>query len=572
MATKTWTGSDGTFSTNELWFPSVAPGSGDIAVIDAGTVTAIGILPDLLVIDLNSSIRFNPTLVLSDAALSASSLLNINAGETDATLRVSGIVNSRGTITATSTGSGITFISFDDGPGGTATKFVNNGSIQLNDTGLRVTAGNNAADQFENNGLISIRSPSKTPQLAVIAANLTGTGSVVLSSFVTFEAVQAVSAAQTVIFEHGSVGATLRMDAGKRFGAAVSGFAALDTIQLVSGRWDTAAYAPTDANSGLLTLSIGRVAAKSIAFNGAYTIDSFKFQEVVPTGSSQAATTITVDDPLFDTAYYLAHNPDVAAANVDPYQHFMTYGWREGRNPNAMFDLAYYARQNPDVAAAGVNLLSHFEQYGWREGRDPSLAFSAFKYLAAYPDVRVTNLDPLLHFEQHGKNEGRTAFLTGGTAPADLLVDPAYYDRQLGVTIIPTGAAAEQQAAWSYDAAGFQRGLNPDAFFDTQYYLAQNPDIKAYGLNPLTHFEQYGWKEGRDPSLLFSASKYLTANPDVKAAGANPLLHYIEYGQVEGRIAFLPGNLGAADPLVNAAYLDRQLGATLIPTGVAAQQ
>jgi len=221
------------------------------------------------------------------------------------------------------------------------------------------------------------------------------------------------------------------------------------------------------SNSGLLTLSLGGVVAKSIAFNGAYVIDSFKFQEVVPTGSNQAATTITVDDPLFDAAYYLAHNPDVAAAGVDPYQHFMTYGWREGRNPDAMFDLAYYARQNPDVVAAGANLLSHFEQYGWKEGRDPSLAFSAAKYLAAYPDVRVTNLDPLLHFEQHGKNEGRTAFLTGGTAPADLLVDPAYYDRQLGVTIIPTGAAAQQQAAWSYDAAGFQRGLNPDAFFDT---------------------------------------------------------------------------------------------------------
>jgi len=527
MAIKTWTGSDGAFSTNESWFPGVAPTSGDIAVIDAGTVTAIGILPDLLVIDLTSSIRFKPTLVLSGAILPASSLLNINTAETDATLRVSGTVNSRGTIMATSTGSGITFISIDDGPGGTATNFVNNGTIELNDTSLSVAAGNNASNQFENNGLISIRSPSHTPRLAVMAANLAGTGSVVLSSFVTFEAVQAVSAAQTVTFEHGSVGATLRMDAGKQFGAAVSGFAALDTIQLVSGRWDTAAYAPTGANSGLLTLSLGGVVATSIAFNGAYAIDSFKFQEVVPTGSSQAATTITVDDPLFDTAYYLAHNPDGAAAGVDPYQHFMTYGWREGRNPDAMFDLAYYARQNPDVAAAGVNLLSHFEQYGWKEGRDPSLAFSAFKYLTAYPDVRVTNLDPLLHYEQHGRNEGRTAFLTGGTAPADLLVDPAYYDRQLGVTIIPTGAAAQQQAAWSYDAAGFQRGLNPNALFDTQYYLAQNPDIKAYGLNPLTHFEQYGWKEGRDPSLLFSASKYLTANPDVKAAGANPLLHYI---------------------------------------------
>jgi hypothetical protein len=41
---------------------------------------------------------------------------------------------------------------------------------------------------------------------------------------------------------------------------------------------------------------------------------------------------------LFDTAWYLAANPDVAAAGVDPLQHYIDYGAAEGRDPNPLFD------------------------------------------------------------------------------------------------------------------------------------------------------------------------------------------------------------------------------------------
>lgn len=510
MATKTWNGSDGAFSTNESWTPQFAPVSGDVAVINAGSVSATGSLPASLVINLNSSTNLNSTLALSNATLPISAQLNVVAGGTDAALTVSGIVTNKGKITATGTSPGAASLRIDNAPGSGATSFVNSGSIQVSDTGLGVLAGNNPGNQFENDGLISIHSPSRTPQLAVMAANLVGTGTVVLGPYVTFDAVQAVSAAQTFVFEHGSGGTTtLRMDAKKLFGAAISGFTASSMIQLNSGRWDKASYASTGASSGLLTLSLNGTLAMSIPFKGSYSISSFKLQEAAPNGSSQASTTIIVDDPLFNAAYYLSHNPDVAAAGVDPYQHFMAYGWKEGRNPNAFFDLTYYRSQNPDVAAGGGNLLSHFEQYGWKEGREPSLVFSDAKYLATYSDVKAANLNPLLHFQQYGISEGRTSFLIGGTAMADLLVDPAYYDAQLGATIIPTGVPGQQQAAWSYNTSGAQRGLNPDAFFDTRYYLTQSPDVKASGMNPLTHFEQYGAIEGRDPSLLFPTANIL---------------------------------------------------------------
>ena len=240
---------------------------------------------------------------------------------------------------------------------------------------------------------------------------------------------------------------------------------------------------------------------------------------------------------LVDRAWYLAQNPDVALAKLDPALHYQDYGWKEGRNPDALFDTSYYLTQNPDVKAAGVNPLLHFQTYGWQEGREPSLLFSDAKYLAANPDVAAAGLNPLVHYLSYGQSEGRTAFLSGTTAPADLLVNAAYYDRQLGATLIPAGVAGQQQAAASYDATGWQKGLNPDAFFDTSYYLGHNPDVAAAHINPLLHYEQYGWTEGRDPSAQFSTHKYLAAYADVKAAGIDPLLHYVTYGQAEGRAA-----------------------------------
>lgn len=109
----------------------------------------------------------------------------------------------------------------------------------------------------------------------------------------------------------------------------------------------------------------------------------------------------------FDAAYYLAQNPDVAAAGADPYLHYITYGWKEGRNPSALFNTSYYLQQNPDVAAAGVDPLLHYRISGWHEGRDPSVQFNTRAYLAANPDVAAAGVDPLAHYMANGRAEGR---------------------------------------------------------------------------------------------------------------------------------------------------------------------
>lgn len=72
---------------------------------------------------------------------------------------------------------------------------------------------------------------------------------------------------------------------------------------------------------------------------------------------------------LFDTEWYLTSYPDIREAGVDPAEHYLTYGAKEGRLPCASFDGDWYLRQNPDVAESGMNPLIHYIKYGIAEGR-----------------------------------------------------------------------------------------------------------------------------------------------------------------------------------------------------------
>ena len=71
--------------------------------------------------------------------------------------------------------------------------------------------------------------------------------------------------------------------------------------------------------------------------------------------------------------------------------------------------------------------------------------------------------------------------------------------------------------------------------FNTEYYLACNPDVANSKIHPLLHFLIFGGFEGRKPNPLFDSEFYLRQYPDVARAAANPLLHYLRRGAAEGR-------------------------------------
>lgn len=78
--------------------------------------------------------------------------------------------------------------------------------------------------------------------------------------------------------------------------------------------------------------------------------------------------------------------------------------------------------------------------------------------------------------------------------------------------------------------------IKKSKYFNKNYYLENNPDIKERGIDPLVHYLFYGYEEGRNPSKYFNNDLYLEKYDDVKKAGINPLIHFILFGKYEGRV------------------------------------
>ncbi len=68
--------------------------------------------------------------------------------------------------------------------------------------------------------------------------------------------------------------------------------------------------------------------------------------------------------PEFDIHYYAKHSPDVVAAGIDPFEHFVSYGYTEGRAPSEAFDVRFYTKRYLEPGSA-INPFIH-----WLQNRD----------------------------------------------------------------------------------------------------------------------------------------------------------------------------------------------------------
>jgi GT2 family glycosyltransferase/glycosyltransferase involved in cell wall biosynthesis len=170
---------------------------------------------------------------------------------------------------------------------------------------------------------------------------------------------------------------------------------------------------------------------------------------------------------LFDTNWYLAQNPDVAAAKVNPLLHYLRHGAQEGRRPNPLFDSRWYLAQNPDVAAAKVNPLFHYLRHGAQEGREPSPLFDTTWYLAQNPDAATAGTNPLLHCLQRR---------TGG-------------------------------------------GDQLTSVFDASRCVAGHSDVAIQTTNPAIDHLQHRRKEDNEPPLFFHSDWHVARNPELALRG-----------------------------------------------------
>lgn len=75
--------------------------------------------------------------------------------------------------------------------------------------------------------------------------------------------------------------------------------------------------------------------------------------------------------PEFDAQYYRQTYEDVAAAGVDPFEHFIFHGYKEGRNPSAEFDTKFYI-QRYFKGKTDQNPLLHYLEHRHEDGIYPS--------------------------------------------------------------------------------------------------------------------------------------------------------------------------------------------------------
>jgi hypothetical protein len=99
------------------------------------------------------------------------------------------------------------------------------------------------------------------------------------------------------------------------------------------------------------------------------------------------------------------------------------------------------------------------------------------------------------------------------------LFDPDYYLTQ-HLNVDPIAHYVDHGAA---------QGLDPNPWFDTSFYLENNPDVVRSGMNPLAHYHASGGAEGRSPHPSFDTAAYLADNPEALQTGMTPLLHYLAF-------------------------------------------
>jgi GT2 family glycosyltransferase len=84
------------------------------------------------------------------------------------------------------------------------------------------------------------------------------------------------------------------------------------------------------------------------------------------------------------------------------------------------------------------------------------------------------------------------------------------------------------------------RLIRQSDFFDHQFYASQRSDIPGGFEEAWSHFLNFGWKEHCNPSEYFDVDYYLNQNQDVRDHGSNPLIHWYLHGRLEGRFPFDP--------------------------------
>jgi hypothetical protein len=203
------------------------------------------------------------------------------------------------------------------------------------------------------------------------------------------------------------------------------------------------------------------------------------------------------------------------------------------------FDKSFYRQVYPRSILLPHSPIRHYLTLGWRQGRDPSPWFSTRCYLARYEDVRRSGMNPLVHYLRFGCKEGRIA---ERSERADEITDPSAAtalrtegEATVGLEERSVRGPVDLRMLPRMPLAQQRQILIENGYFNEAYYRHIYPDIARNNVDPFAHYVYEGVREGRNPSPVFDTNYYRAMNLDLKARG-NPLVHYAARGgPVSGR-------------------------------------
>ncbi|WP_284944970.1 hypothetical protein [Acidisoma cladoniae] len=227
-----------------------------------------------------------------------------------------------------------------------------------------------------------------------------------------------------------------------------------------------------------------------------------------------------------DIDFYLRRYPDVGDAGVDPTDHYLIAGRREGRLPrdeaeilraSQLVDENYYFINGPDVHASGLSAVDHYINHGWAEYRRPNAYFDGRWYRDRYapPD----SMSPLCHYLVQGEALGYRP---------SLYFDPDWYRTAYGI-------AAQESPLRHYLENRRDRRVSPLPLFDISFYVTTYAAELGRARDIFAHYLTVGAAREFDPSPWFSATQYrqtqMVGKPPPPGAPdevmRNPLLHFL---------------------------------------------
>lgn len=146
---------------------------------------------------------------------------------------------------------------------------------------------------------------------------------------------------------------------------------------------------------------------------------------------------------------------------LDAARHYLLTGWRQGKDPSEFFSTADYLAKNPDVAAADLNPLFHFEKFGLREGRYRAEVERVLpKILARHPECTTELNRGLLRLRITNACNAKCRYCgvrcTFGEEVNHAMIPAWYYELcrpiydKLGIVLITGGDAFFAKESYNY--------------------------------------------------------------------------------------------------------------------------